>query len=439
MKGIFKAYDIRGIYGQDLNEETAFNIGRAFVTFLRCRTVVVGRDARPHSLPLADALEGGLMAQGADVVDLGLSSTPMCYYANAKLKADAGIMITASHNPPEWNGFKLCRAQAVPISGETGIEQIEAIVRQKAWAEAPASAGRRTAHDILPEYIEHVRGFARLARPVRVAVDMANAMGIYEAKALQGLVEMTPLYDTLDGRFPNHEANPLDLETLRDVQAVVRTGAFDFGVAFDGDADRVGFLDEKGDVVPMDFVTALIAQDLLAQGPAVVLYDLRSSRAVAEVIRESGGTPRKCRVGHSFIKQQMRAENALFAGEVSGHYYFRDNSFCESGAIAMLSVANIVSRAATPLSGLIAPLRRYFASGELNSKAQDPTAALARLRARYGDGRQEELDGLSVAYDDWWFNVRESQTEAKVRLNLEAVTRALMERKRDEVLAEIRK
>lgn len=438
MAGIFKAYDIRGIYGKTLTESIATDIGRAMVTFLGCRKVVVGRDMRPHSPGLFEALSRGLTLQGADVIDVGVVSTPMTYYANGSLGADASIMITASHNPGEWNGFKLCRAQAVPISGDTGIKDIERIATTRTFAAPAASPGRVTAHDIVPEYVRHVRAMADLKRPVRIAVDFANGMGIVEARCLDGLLTMTRLFDTLDGSFPNHEANPLVLETLEPLQHKIREGGYDFGVAFDGDADRAGFVDEKGAVVPMDMITALIAQSILRKEKGVIFYDLRSSWAVKEVILESGGTPMMSRVGHAFIKQQMRDNKAIFAGELSGHYYFRDNYTTESSAMAVLHIANIVTLAGKPLSELIKPISRYFASGEINSEVHNPAAVLAEMRRRYRDGRLLELDGVTVEYADWWFNVRMSNTEPLVRLNLEARTRAMMETKRDELLAVIR-
>lgn len=439
MAGIFKAYDIRGIYGTTLTEDTAFDIGRALATFLGCRKVVVGRDMRPHSAPLFAALARGLNRQGADVVDLGLCSTPMCYFANGRMEADGSVMITASHNPGEWNGFKLCREQAIPISGATGIPDIERIVQTRAFAPPAAHPGRVTAYDILPEYTAHIRRFADVRRPLRVAVDYANAMGLYEGRVLDGLLQMDALYDTLDGTFPNHEANPLKWDTLAALQRKMRQGRYDFGIAFDGDADRAGFLDETGAIIPMDMITTLIAEALLKrQAGAVIFYDLRSSWAVKEVILENGGQPRMSRVGHAFIKQQMREANALFAGELSGHYYFRENFFTESSSLAALCVANLVSQSDRPLSALIRPIQRYAASGEINSEVADVARVLARLKAAYGTGRVIELDGLSIEFADWWFNVRASNTEPLVRLNLEARTPALMERRRDEVLALIR-
>jgi len=440
MAGIFKAYDIRGIYGKELDGETAYKIGRAFVTFTGARKVVVARDIRPHSEPLFQELARGITEQGADVIDIGYGSTPMSYFANGMLDADAGVMITASHNPAEWNGFKLCRAQAVPISGATGILDIEQIVQGGNFAPRPEKPGKVSSYDIAPEYARHVADFAHLKRPVKVAIDFANGMGIWEAKALRGLIEWEGLFEEPDGSFPNHEANPLHHATLRDLQSKVRGGSYDFGVAFDGDADRAGFLDERGEIIPMDLLTALVAQDVLATRKGVVFYDLRSSRVVKEVIEAAGGQAMMSRVGHAFIKQQMRDHGALFAGELSGHYYFRDNFTAESSAMAIIALANIVSAAEKPLSELVAPLRKYFASGEINTRvSRDPKVILAEIKEAYADGRLSELDGVSVDYDDWWFNVRCSNTEPLVRLNLEADTREKMEEQRDKILAIIRK
>ena len=439
MAGIFKAYDIRGIYGESLTDDLAFKIGRAIFAFLGCKKVVIGRDMRPHSKPLFDALARGLVLQGAEVVDLGLCSTPMSYYANKLLGADASVMITASHNPGPWNGFKICRASAIPLSGATGILDIERIVKEEDFAPPATAKGRVTAFDILPAYAEHFRGFADIRRPLNVLIDYANAMGILEAKTFAGLFQITPLFDTLDGTFPNHEANPLKTGTLRALQARVLSGGYDFGVAFDGDADRAGFVDEKGAVIPMDMITALIAQDILKRGKGKILYDLRSSRAVKEVVQECGGQPMMCRVGHAFIKQQMRAEDALFAGELSGHYYFRDNYFTESSAMATLSIASLLSAGGKPLSELIRPLCRYSKSEEINSEVPDADAVFKRLREAYRNGRMFELDGLSVEFPDWWFNVRSSNTEPLVRLNLEASSPGQLEARQKEILGIIRK
>jgi len=439
MAGIFKAYDIRGIYGETLDDDLARRIGRAFATFLACRKVVVGRDIRTHSESLFEALTDGLRMQGADVIDLGIVTTPMSYFANGSLGADAGIIITASHNPAEWNGFKLCRAEAVPISGASGIADIERIVRDGSFAPAASTPGTRTEADVREDYFRHVRSFAEIRRPLRVAVDYANAMGIFEGQAFEGLFEVDALFDTPDGSYPNHEANPLKIETLEALRATVRAGGHDFGIAFDGDADRAGFVDERGEVVPMDMITALIAESLLKRAPgAVIYYDLRSSWAVKEVIEENGGVPKRSRVGHAFIKQQMRESDAVFAGELSGHYYFKDNYFAESSALAAIYVANLVSQTGQTLSELVRPIQRYVASGEINSEVGDTERVLEALKETYAAGRAFELDGLSVEFDDWWFNVRTSNTEPLMRLNLEARTREIMEAKRDEVLSIIR-
>lgn len=449
MEPIFKSYDIRGIYRKNLNNEIAYKIGRAFVTFLRVQgkaygKIVVARDFRLHSDTLFSALAAGLTEQGAEVVDIGYGSTPMSYFANGYLKADASIMVTASHNPGEWNGFKLCCAQAEPISGDTGIKDIEEIVNDGSFDISVKTPGRVTSSDITSEYASHIAQFANLDKPVHIAIDFANGMGIQEVKALKDVKMLTwdGLYEDLNGHFSNHEANPLDTETLKDLQGKVREveGKYAFGVAYDGDADRAGFVDEKGHIIPMDLITALIAQDVLAKRKGVIFYDLRSSWVVKETIEAAGGTPMMCRVGHAFIKKQMRDNDALFAGELSGHYYFKDNYTAESSALAILSLANIVSRSGKPLSELVRPLRKYSASGEINAKVScDPKVILSEIRTACSDGKQSNLDGVSVEYADWWFNVRRSNTENLVRLNLEAKTKDQMITKRDAILTIIKK
>ena len=441
--GIFKAYDIRGIYGQDLTDDMFRKIARAYAKFAGVRKVVVARDCRTHSEPLFAAFAKGLTDMGADVIDIGRASTPMSYFANASLEADGSAMITASHNTKEWNGCKLCRANAVPISGATGIKDIERMVETGDLGDDAAVKGTVTRVDVSAQYAAHVREFAHLARPVHVAMDFANGMGIAESAAFAGTdLTYDSLYGEYDGDFPNHDANPLKTETLKDLQALIRAnpGKYAFGVAFDGDADRAGFLDEKGDIIPMDFMTALIAQDLLQSAPgAACFYDLRSSKVAAEVIAAAGGRPMMSRVGHSFIKAQMRENDAIFAGELSGHYYFKANSTAESSSMATFALANIVSKSDKPLSALVAPLRKYAHSGEINSKVADAAAVLARVKAAFTDNF--ELDGVSVDRWDaegWWFNVRMSNTEPLVRLNLEAKTPGLMSAKRDEMLALIR-
>ncbi len=441
MAGIFKAYDIRGIYGTDLTDEIAFKIGRAVATFLKPKKFVIGHDMRPHSTPLFEAMAKGLTMQGVDVINIGLASTPMSYHANGKLGADGSAIITASHNPGEWNGMKICREKAIPISGATGIADIERIVNEEAFDEPAATPGTVTEYDIKPEYFAHIRSFADLKKPLKVVIDYANGMGILEGGVFtDDMFSIDPMYDELDGTFPNHEANPLDLHTLENISARLKAGGYDFGVAFDGDADRAGFLDENGDVVSMDMITALIAEALLEKQPgSPIFYDLRSSWAVKEVIEESGGKPMMSRVGHAFIKAQMREADAVFAGELSGHYYFKDNYYTESSSLAAIYVANLISETGKPLSELVKPIRRYFASGEINSEVADVEAAFARLNEKFSDAKTYQLDGVSFEYEDWWFNVRSSNTEPLVRLNLEAKTPEKMAEKRDEVLAIIRK
>ena len=434
--GIFKAYDIRGIYGQDLTDDIFYKIARAYARFLgNPKKIVVARDIRPHSEPLFAAFARGLNDMGVDVIDIGHASTPMSYFANGTLHPDGSVMITASHNTKEWNGCKLCRANAVPISGANGIKDIERMVMENDLGDVADVKGTITKVDVLADYARHVRTFEHMAKPLHVACDFANGMGICEAAAFKGSpLTYDGLFEEFDGAFPNHDANPLKTETLKDLQALVRAnpGKYAFGVAFDGDADRAGFIDEKGDVIPMDLITALVSEDL------------RSSKVAEETIAAAGGKPMMSRVGHSFIKAQMRENDAIFAGELSGHYYFKANFTAESSSMATFALANIVSKSDKPLSELIAPLRRYSQSGEINSRvAGDPADVLARVKATYAPTAERvfELDGVSVdnwSRDGWWCNVRMSNTEPLVRLNLEAKTPDLMAAKRDELLALIR-
>jgi phosphomannomutase len=439
MAGIFKAYDIRGIYPDQLNEKLAEKIGRAYATFLKGENVVIGRDMRPHSLPLFKALAKGLTDQGIDVIDIGMCSTPMSYFANGKLKADGSIMITASHNTGEWNGLKLCRETAIPISGATGIEEIERIVRERAWSKNISKKGEITTYDIAPDYAEFLRSFSKIDRKLKVVADFANSMGSYEIAGIRDMFELIPLYEELDGTFPNHEANPLITETLDDLCAKVKEVGADFGAGFDGDADRCGFVDNEGNRISMDIFSGLIAQDILSSGPATILYDLRSSQAVRECIEENGGTPIMCRVGHAFIKAQMRETGAIFAGELSGHYYFKENNFAESQGLAMIKLANLICKTNKTVSELTTPLCKYYASGEINSKVADVGAVVTMLKEKYADAKHKfELDGFSFEFEDWWFNVRCSNTEPLLRLNLEAKTEEKMRHQRNEILATIR-
>lgn len=440
---IFKAYDIRGIYPDQLDEGVTYLIGRAFADFLgNNATVVVAKDMRLSSPALKKALINGLTAQGVDVIDISMCSTPMSYFANGFFKASGSMMITASHNPGEYNGFKICREQAIPIGEASGMVEIKekVIAGDFALAERIGTVERR---DIIDIYSEHIRSYFRPAgqRKLKVIIDCANAMGILEMKVFEGLadhLEIETIYGELDGSFPNHEANPLKVETMDALRKkIVETNA-DVGIAFDGDADRCGFVDDQGTVIPMDLITALIAQDMLSEQQGNVLYDLRSSRAVREAIIEAGGNPIMSRVGHAFIKQQMREFNAVFAGELSGHYYFKENYNAESSSMAAIRVFNLMLKTGLSLSSLIKPLHRYFHSGEINSQVKDKDAAMQSLADEYSDGSISWLDGIMVEYPDWWFNVRPSNTEPLLRLNLEASTQELMEAKRDELLARIR-
>ena len=435
---IFKAYDIRGIYPTEFNAELAELIGRAYIEFTGAKKVVIGRDMRPHSQNIFDGLSKGITMQGADVIDIGLCSTPMSYFANGTLKADGSIMITASHNPGEWNGCKLCIANAVPISGATGIKDIEKIVEAKAFSKVD-KVGTIFTYDIAKEYGEFLKKFVKVDRKLKIVCDFANSMGSYEIAGIRDLFDIVPMYEELDGTFPNHEANPLHTATLDDIRKkVVEVGA-DFGAAFDGDADRCGFIDDKGEIIPMDLFTALIAQDILSENKgATILYDLRSSKAVKECIEDNGGRAIMSRVGHAFIKNQMRENDAVFAGELSGHYYFKENFTAESQGLAFIRLANLVCKSGKKVSEMVAPLGKYFSSGEINSKVADVKPILEAIKAKYADGYTYELDGFSSEYADWHFNVRSSNTEPLLRLIVEADTEELMVAKRDEILAIIR-
>jgi phosphomannomutase len=441
---VFKAYDVRGLYPEELDEEGAERIGAAFVALTGAGRIAVGHDVRLSSPSMAARFADGALAAGADVVELGLCATEMLYFAVAEGGLGGGACITASHNPPEYTGVKLVREGALPLSGDTGIAEIGRIA---ADGTAPAATpGTRSRDDgLLDRFVDACMGFVHEARirDLRVVLDAANGMaGLYLPPALERLrIDAVPCFLDLDGRFPNHEPNPLLPENREFVIDKVREEGADLGIAFDGDADRCFFIDDGGEFVPGDFLTALLARHLLErEGPATIVYDLRASWAVRDAILAAGGRPDMHRVGHAFIKRRMREVDALFAGEVSGHYYFRDFSYADSGLIPALLVLEMVAEAGRPLSEMIAGLReRYHLSGEINSTVDDAGAAIERLRARFADGRQSEIDGLSVEYDTWHFNVRPSNTEPLLRLNLESVVSSEdMERRRDEVLEVIR-
>ncbi len=430
---VFKAYDIRGTVPDQLDPELVEAIGAAFARFARAdgggggvTRVLIGRDMRPSGIELGAAFAAGVQAQGLDVVDLGMASTDLVYFAAGALDSP-GAMLTASHNPAEYNGIKLCLSGARPVGQDTGLGEIRAAVEAGVEA-APTEPGRVDRLDLLGRYADHVRSFVdrSVLRPLKVVADTANGMGGLVAPAVfDGLpFELEVLYPELDGTFPNHPADPIQPENQRDLQARVRATGADVGLAFDGDADRVFLVDETGELLSGSLTTALVATGILAKQPAgtKVIHNLICSKAVPEVIREAGGEPVRSRVGHSFIKALMAETGAVFAGEHSGHYYFRDNYRADSGLIAALVVLEQLCVAGVPLSELRRPLERYAASGERNTRAEDPPAVIERVAAAFSGRPQDRLDGLTVDGGDWWFNLRPSNTEPLLRLNLEAPT-----------------
>ncbi len=441
---IFKAYDIRGLYKEDIGRRVTYNIGRALATYTKAETIVLGKDCRLSSDELETALVNGLIDQGCNVIKIGLSTSPMLYYASGLLTVDAGVIITASHNPAEYNGFKMCRKNAVPIGEGAGMEEIKALAINGVFEDPETKGEVEDNTGFVEQYRSHIKRFFNLKTNKRrkIVFDYANAMGILDKNVFQELdayIESVPMFDTYDGSFPNHEANPLKTETMKDLQEKVKEVNADFGVSYDGDADRVGFVDEKGDIVPMDFITALIAEEILKKHHGgLVLVDLRSSNAVFEHIHEAGGHTALCRVGHSLIKKQMRDEGAIFAGELSGHYYFDENYKAELSSLAIIMITNLINETGKTLSELTDPLKKYHHSGEINSEVESREKTLAKIKQKYSDGKINELDGVRVDYKDWWFNVRPSNTEPIIRLNLEATTEEKMKEKRDELLEFIR-
>lgn len=440
MAGIFKAYDIRGIVPKQLDEALAEKIGRSFQFVLDDEdrafgnAVAVSRDMRPSSEGLAAALTRGLTASGLDVIDIGLATTPMNYFAVGHLKTAGGVQTTASHNPAEYNGFKFSRHEANPVSGDHGIALMESKV-QSGDLPAAGKPGEVRHTSVFDAYGKHVLSFLRRpagARRLKVVVDAANGMGtIYRPFLEQMGIELVPLFFELDGTFPNHEANPLKLENLRDLQQAVKEHRADLGVTFDGDADRAAFVDETGEPVGSDLATALIAGGLLQRHPGKhVVYDLRSSRAVAEYITENGGIPVRDRVGHSFIKATMRKLDAIFGGELAGHYYFRDNFTADCALLAVVEMLNLLWKSGGTMSALVRPLLRYAKSPEINFVVEDKQGKIEALAEHFADGKIDSLDGITVQYPDWWFNVRPSNTEPYLRLVLEAKTPAMLDAKR---------
>jgi phosphomannomutase len=449
---VFKAYDVRGIYPSELDEEGAYAVARAYVEQFEPRRIAVGRDMRLSSPSISRAVVEGAADAGAAVVDIGLAGTEMLYFAVGELELEGGIAVTASHNPKEYTGMKIVRRGALPVGGESGLLDVRdralRLLAVPGPAEFSAPAGRRgavTEEDVYPAYVERVLSFVdvQAIRPLKVVIDAANGMaGAMLPPVLERLpIDAVRCFFEPDGSFPNHEPNPLLPENREFIVRRTLDEQADFGVAFDGDADRCFFVDDTGEFVPGDFATALFAESALARDPGgKVIYDVRASWAVPETIARAGGTALVNRVGHAFIKHRMRKEGAVFAGEVSGHYYFRDFSQADSGVIPFLLMLEIVSRSGSRLSEILRRFReRYFITGELNTPVADVPLKLQELKERFGaEGTVSHLDGVSVDAADWHFNVRPSNTEPLLRLNLEARSKELMEQKRDEVLAVIR-
>ena len=441
----FKAYDVRGIYPAELDEEGAYAIGRAYVEQFEPRRIAVGHDMRLSSPAMAEALTNGAADAGSDVLQLGLVGTEMVYFAVGDLELDGGVAVTASHNPKEYTGMKIVRRGALPVGGESGLLEIRERALKLSGRSQAAARGRIEPHDVWPAYLECVLSFVELEaiKPLRVVIDAANGMaGAMLPPVLERLpIDAVRCYFEPDGTFPNHEPNPLLPENREFIVAKTLEEHADFGVAFDGDADRCFFVDDAGEFVPGDFVTALLAASVLEKEPgAKIIYDLRASWAVPETVEHAGGVPLVNRVGHAFIKHRMREEGAAFGGEVSGHYYFRGFSQADSGVVPFLLMLELVSKQGRRLSDILAAYRgRYFLTGELNTPVDDVAGKLRELQERFGDeGEVSHLDGVSIDAGDWHMNVRPSNTEPLLRLNLEARTPELMERKRDEVLAAIR-
>ena len=444
---IFKAYDVRGLYPGEINEAAAREIGRGFVAYLKARRIGVSRDMRLSSPGIATAFIEGARAQGADVIDYGLCGTDMMYFAVVRDGLDGGAQITASHNPGEYNGIKMVRQEAFPLSGDAGIGDIRDMIANGTLPAPAGSPGRLETRSLLDAYVDKVMSFIdpKVIKPFNVVLDAGSGMaGLVAPRLFDNLpCKTTRLCFEIDGTFPNHEANPLIEENRRDITERVIAEKADIGIAWDGDADRCFFIDGSGDFIAGDFVTALLAEAALIKSPAQkIVYDVRASYAVKDTVAKYDGTALMNRVGHAFIKRRMREEDAIFGGEVTGHYYFRDFYYADNGFIPALLILELMSRKNMTLRDLLKPLReKYFISGEINTRVSDIATVKARLAAlatKYKDGYTYTLDGFSAEYPDWHFNVRGSNTEPMLRLNLEALTPELMAQKRDEVLAVIR-
>lgn len=444
---VFKAYDIRGEYPNELDDRTGYLIGNALAVYLKPRAIAVGRDMRVSSPALFEALSRGIMDAGVDVIDLGMVSTDGLYFAVGKYGYDAGVMITASHNPKQYNGFKVCKTDAVPLSGSEGLN----VIRDMVEANDPKIRPQRGAiarKDINSAYTENCLSFIDVdsIKEFTVVFDAGNGMaGVTLPHVLEKLpIKSIPLFFDLDGTFPNHPASPIELENLEDLIKKIKDTNADFGVAFDGDADRMFLVDAKGRQVGGDMTTAMVAKSLLEklssdkQSHETIIYNAICSRAVPELIEKHGATAVRTPVGHALIKPTMRKHKAVFGGEHSGHFYFRENWYADSGMIAFLVCLELLSKDDRPLHEIISAIDSYVRSGEINSKVQDRKGKIEEISKRYNDGKQDRLDGLTVNYDNWWFNVRASNTEPLLRLNVEADTHETMEAKRDELLKLIR-
>ena len=440
---IFKSYDVRGIYPSELNDDIAYGIGRCFVPLVGAKTIVVGRDMRPSGTSLFEAFARGATEAGADVADIGLVSTDALYFAVGKFGFDGGVMITASHNPANYNGMKFTRALAEAISLDTGLADIRDRIASGSLPPKAASPGTLSRRDVLDAFAEHCLSFVNrsVIKPFKIAIDAGNGMAgktvPYIFKYLP--CEVTPLYFELDGSFPNHPASPIEPENMADLQAAVKRHGCDLGAAFDGDADRMFVVDERAQIVDGSTVTALVALNTLKRHPgAKILYNLICSRSVPELIERAGGIPVRSQVGHSIIKKTMREQDVVFGGEHSGHFYFKDNWYADSGMIALMQCLEVFSEANAPVSEVIAPIDTRYRSGEINTHVEDVPATLARIELHYADAQIDHLDGDTISYPHWWMNVRPSNTEPLLRLNVEGDTKELMERHRDEALALIR-
>ena len=434
---IYKAYDIRGTYPDQIDEQTARKIGAAFAKFLGAKKLVVGRDMRTMAPSIHDAVIEGITEQGCDVLDIGLASTPFTYYCIGKLPCDGGLCVTASHNAKQFIGFKMCRQEARPLSGDSGIVDIREIV-EGGDLTAAATKGVREAVDLKSEFVDHIAGFAKNIAPGKIVVDYANGMGAAEAPEIFAKIpglEVVPLYQELDGTFPNHEANPLHEPNLDDLRAAVAEHGTKLGLAFDGDADRCAFVDEDGRTVHADLITVILARGFLEKRPgAGIIYDLRSSKVLPEEIEKLGGRPVRERVGHSFMKETMRKEDCVGGGELSGHFYFADNFFTDCGVLAGLMVLDQLGKEKRTLKEVADELRVYHSTGEINFEVEDKDEALRKVVETFHDGEIDRLDGITVTYPDWWVNVRPSNTEPFLRMRLEADTAEVLAARQEQLI-----